>query len=679
MGTFSKSGNCTEGGNKVSLFRARFTRRQVWMLLAAWIAVIHLTYRGTYVGLSPRRSDDHRRLDRINGREFKIATMTSDGFEAYDVLGAHAGRPGTTPGPHESGLVHRQDSSDLHNDSNQSAADVEGTAGPAVGGGGDSVRQDSGNEAVVAAGDRAGQSTRWTREQGNTGSGEDFRASRLTRSTPDVVGTVGLLPERRPTLPRADSAGQPTSSQPEVGLKPLKVKERNHASRSVPRRAALPPDVMIGVGDETWTEEEKVEEEGCTTGYGLQPFLERLAEKDTIIICTVNWGFRSFFVNWLISVKKVGMAGNVLVFAEDMASWRYLEKHWPGHSVLFCSDYDRWASSDNLADPAATRSTKSARRVEKKSGVQYFKSEGYGKLVNRRPFHILACLRHGYSVLYTDIDTVFVKNPFSYILGQMGKGRGGGGGGAEMRVGGGDGQGERYGRDQSSSGERSSANGSDVEGEEEGGARGGDRSVHDFDGAGAWDGPVKITPQFDGLFHGCDALPANFNLSLLNYCTYLLFFQPTPASMLLMRQWIFHMRPVPLPDGSVNPPSRNQLAFNYAVADLLQGFHIETKATKSSSSSSSSSLSEEHPSSFNLRMRTLPNRVFPSGYTSLVETDKAKWAGNGGELVVFHANYHVGLVDKRRFLQKNSLWLVSEDPDGNVQWPLTSSRSSLSL
>tara|TARA_B110001450_G_C17412543_1_gene396392 strand:- start:44 stop:550 length:507 start_codon:yes stop_codon:yes gene_type:complete len=39
----------------------------------------------------------------------------------------------------------------------------------------------------------------------------------------------------------------------------------------------------------------------------------------------------------------------------------------------------------------------------------------YRQLVTKRPIHILSFLKKGNNVFYTDIDTVFLSNPFKYI------------------------------------------------------------------------------------------------------------------------------------------------------------------------------------------------------------------------------------------------------------------------
>ncbi|GBG89017.1 hypothetical protein CBR_g48626 [Chara braunii] len=242
----------------------------------------------------------------------------------------------------------------------------------------------------------------------------------------------------------------PVSSQPASTDRGLKGESQS--SPPAPQLLLSGGNSSLGpIEDESWWEEEKGEVEGCTTAYALKPFLERLAVNGTIVICTMNWGFRALSVNWLISVDKLGMSDNVLVFAEDVASWRLVETRWPGHAVLLCRSAPSGSRPSDSASATAARSSKPAGGVSsdfpRELGVQNWNSEGYGKVVRGRPNYILACLRHGYSVLYSDVDTIFVKNPIPFIAGQAGgegggEGGGGEGGGGEGGGGGGGGGGE---------------------------------------------------------------------------------------------------------------------------------------------------------------------------------------------------------------------------------------------
>ncbi|GBG83690.1 GT77-family glycosyltransferase [Chara braunii] len=131
----------------------------------------------------------------------------------------------------------------------------------------------------------------------------------------------------------------------------------------------------------------------------LGSVLRRIAVNNTVIIVTVNTGFRELFLNWLVSVHRLGLSDRVLVFAGDVASWRFLEKYWPGHAVLF--QY-----------PGTPKGT-----LPETDDQQWFGLEGYGRIVNTRPAQMLACLEHGYNVLYSDIDAVFLSNPLPHVTG----------------------------------------------------------------------------------------------------------------------------------------------------------------------------------------------------------------------------------------------------------------------
>ena len=101
------------------------------------------------------------------------------------------------------------------------------------------------------------------------------------------------------------------------------------------------------------------------------------------------------FQNWLWHFRQLHLNLTVVVIAEDDKSFHKL-------SSLY-SDKLTIVRSNNTHTDAAVN----------------FGSQGFKKLVSERPTHILRYLTIGNHVLYCDADTVWLQNPFLYLIGDI--------------------------------------------------------------------------------------------------------------------------------------------------------------------------------------------------------------------------------------------------------------------
>jgi hypothetical protein len=53
------------------------------------------------------------------------------------------------------------------------------------------------------------------------------------------------------------------------------------------------------------------------------------------------------------------------------------------------------------------------------SSALFYNTPGYKKMISARPAYIIKYLKQSINVLYVDIDTVFLKNPFQYFKGDF--------------------------------------------------------------------------------------------------------------------------------------------------------------------------------------------------------------------------------------------------------------------
>ncbi|KAK7399831.1 hypothetical protein VNO78_11024 [Psophocarpus tetragonolobus] len=126
--------------------------------------------------------------------------------------------------------------------------------------------------------------------------------------------------------------------------------------------------------------------------YSLQEALSLVAKNGSVIVCIVSEPYLPFLNNWLISITMQKRQDMVLVIAEDYASLHKVNQLWPGHAVLIPPVLDAEAAHK-------------------------FGSQGFFNFTARRPSHLLKILELGYSVMYNDVDMVWLADPIPYLLG----------------------------------------------------------------------------------------------------------------------------------------------------------------------------------------------------------------------------------------------------------------------
>ena len=113
-----------------------------------------------------------------------------------------------------------------------------------------------------------------------------------------------------------------------------------------------------------------------------------------VVVMTVNDGYFDFFSNWLWYFRAQKLPVPVVVIAEDE----------PVLKKLSLLSYGRLTVERGI------------NTADIKEAVP-FSSLQFGKIVNERPRHILKYLETGKNVLYSDADTVWLKDPFLYFIG----------------------------------------------------------------------------------------------------------------------------------------------------------------------------------------------------------------------------------------------------------------------
>ncbi|KAL4343630.1 hypothetical protein S83_034964 [Arachis hypogaea] len=126
--------------------------------------------------------------------------------------------------------------------------------------------------------------------------------------------------------------------------------------------------------------------------YTLDQALSFVAKNGTVIVCIVSQPYLPFLNNWLISITRQNRQDMVLVIAEDYASLYKVNERWPGHAVLIPPVLDA-------------------------ESAHKFGSKGFFNFTARRPSHLLKILELGYSVMYNDVDMVWLGDPLLQLEG----------------------------------------------------------------------------------------------------------------------------------------------------------------------------------------------------------------------------------------------------------------------
>ncbi|XP_033114760.1 UDP-D-xylose:L-fucose alpha-1,3-D-xylosyltransferase 3-like isoform X2 [Anneissia japonica] len=117
--------------------------------------------------------------------------------------------------------------------------------------------------------------------------------------------------------------------------------------------------------------------------------------KNTVVLSSTNSGFLDMAINWLESIKKLGIRPNIILVAEDEEAYEKLK------SYKDSTTYIRKGSS--------LQSTNKSKLV--------YNTREYKKLVYRRPKYIYDELQKGKNVFFCDVDTFWLKDPFPYFVG----------------------------------------------------------------------------------------------------------------------------------------------------------------------------------------------------------------------------------------------------------------------
>lgn len=131
----------------------------------------------------------------------------------------------------------------------------------------------------------------------------------------------------------------------------------------------------------------------------LQQVVDQISGPErAVILAGATSNFLDFLMNWYISVAKIGHGGKVLFIAEDQGAYDYLTDKFPKQVVKASDVVGDWTLPEQ------------EHRTE-------FNSAFFNTLVDRRPAYFRAVAEANVSFLYSDVDIVFLKDPFPFFTG----------------------------------------------------------------------------------------------------------------------------------------------------------------------------------------------------------------------------------------------------------------------
>jgi rhamnogalacturonan II specific xylosyltransferase len=116
------------------------------------------------------------------------------------------------------------------------------------------------------------------------------------------------------------------------------------------------------------------------------------AVNNVVILSQTNCGFLPLTENWLRHISLLGIT-NFLLIAEDAISFEYLHKTLPAHVISALT------LANNTVLPTLVE----------------FGTDAFWHISCLRPMYLFAVLELTYTVLWTDMDTVWLKTPLEVI------------------------------------------------------------------------------------------------------------------------------------------------------------------------------------------------------------------------------------------------------------------------
>lgn len=217
-------------------------------------------------------------------------------------------------------------------------------------------------------------------------------------------------PDPAPHKPEIKKQQKPAQQKPDPAPHKPGIKEQQKPARQKPDPASHKPEIKpqpkpaqesqkAGKPESPKTNPKKATNEGVSKGGGQNKGpgkktpVSSPSRPPPVVLATTNSAFLDFTKNWLESIRRLEVRPkNITIVAEDELTYRSLANYTEVHRV----------KPDVVLPPD--------KKLE-------FDSPAYKAFVNKRPKYILSLLEKGHDVLFSDVDTLWLQDPFKHFTG----------------------------------------------------------------------------------------------------------------------------------------------------------------------------------------------------------------------------------------------------------------------
>lgn len=141
---------------------------------------------------------------------------------------------------------------------------------------------------------------------------------------------------------------------------------------------------------------------GSEGHLSLREVVENTAGPErSVVVVGVAGNYMEMLLNWANSVEKLGYGSRMVFIAEDAAAYAPLRERWPLQVVRI-------------------EEVQGALAVQQKDAKDVgFGSMFFDTICNYKPKYILALLNLNVSVLYNDVDMVWLQDPYKHFIGDL--------------------------------------------------------------------------------------------------------------------------------------------------------------------------------------------------------------------------------------------------------------------
>ena len=142
-----------------------------------------------------------------------------------------------------------------------------------------------------------------------------------------------------------------------------------------------------------------------------------VSKRKWVTVVTVSDWYADLFENWLFWYRQLDLGMETIVIAEDKVVF---EKYCNSSEFETIHFSNREVSACLTLSFGQKQSENMFFQITNSTGINMnFKQPGFNSLTSRRPYYLLKLLKNHTNIIYSDIDTVWMKDPRPYFKGHL--------------------------------------------------------------------------------------------------------------------------------------------------------------------------------------------------------------------------------------------------------------------